>query len=153
MTDKTKKTVLIVAGLAAVGGAIYYFTAHPGSSGGTTFDPTGNGNVTTPGVTPFNASKVANDLWQELKPWGFASIISGNGDQRDEIFRILAKVSQTQFGQVVKAFGKKGYSKNWGNDSFLLWETITYYDLPFILKNELEAKDYNTLRQKYPQYL
>lgn len=151
------KKILIGVGVVAVVGVGYYLATKNNTTGGSSWDgatdPTGNGSVTTPGAVAFNASKVASDLWEELKPTGFASIISGNGDERDNIFRILAKVSQTQFGQVVKAFGKKGYNDFWGGTSFAIWSDITYFGLPYILKKELTAADYNVLKQKYPQYL
>lgn len=151
------KKILIGVGVVGAVAAAYYFANRVSSTGGSSWngatDPTGNGNVTAPGTVAFNATKVASDLWDELKPTGFASIISGNGDERDNIFRILAKVSQTQFGQVVKAFGKKGYNDFWGGTSFAIWSDITYFSLPYILKKELTPTDYNVLKQKYPNYL
>lgn len=137
-------------GLATVG-LVYAVTkvaVNPGN--GSTEDPTGNGLVTNPGFSvPFNARKVAADLWEQVKPTGFASWISGNGDERENIFNILKRVSDSQFKQVVTAFGKKPYNATFGGTYFAFWEDVTYYGLAFILKKELEAEDYNILKQKF----
>lgn len=153
MTPQESKYVKVGLGALAFATLIYFVTK-PNNDGGSTEDPTGNGTVTNPGNTvTFSAKKVADDLWVEMKPVGFASFISGNGDERDNIFEILKRVSASQFVQVVTAFGKKPYNANFGGTYFALWEDVTYYGLPFILKKELEANDYNILKQKYPQSL
>ena len=154
MTPAQLKNLKYGIGGLAVIGLIYFVTKDNGNSSLSAEDPTSNGEVTNPGNTiSFNAVKVANELWDEMNGIGFASIISGNGDERDNIFSILKNVNQTQFGQVVTAFGKKGYNTTFGGTYFGFWETIEYHSLQKILKTELLASDYASLRAKYAKYL
>lgn len=154
MTPAQLKNLKYGIGGLAVVGLIYFATKDNGNSNLSVEDPTGNGDVTNPGnSTSFNAVKVANELYDEMKGIGFASVISGNGDERDNIFSILKNVNQTQFGQVVSAFGKKGYNTTFGGTYFAFWETAEYHTLPKILKTELLASDYASLKAKYPKYL
>lgn len=153
MTAQQNKYIKIGIG-ATVVGAILYFLFKGDGTNGATEDPTGNGGVINPNQpSGFNASKIANDLYEVMKTTGFASWISGNGDERDILYNALKNISSSQFAQVVTAFGKKPYNPLWGGTYFALWSTVENHTLPFILKKELLTADYNLLKQKYPNSL
>ena len=147
------KTLKIVGGiLAAIIGYNMFFGTTPNAASSSTVDPTGNGSVTNPGGT-FDAKKIADAIWEEVKTFGNASVISGNGDEKDNIFSLLIKVNDSQFTQVVKAFGNKPYNPTWSDNYFGLFSDPEYHTLPFILKNELASADYKLLQNKYPSSL
>lgn len=163
MTTQDKK--YLTYGAVGVGLVAAYFiffnNSEPGTGNGV--DPTGNGSISPNGgnngnggvATTFNAHKVAVELYDLMKPTGFASFVSLNGDEADLIIDTLTKVNQSQFGEVVKAFGKLPYNSTFGNQSFMLWSDPTNYDLVFWLKTELgvASETYKTLKAKYPNYL
>lgn len=147
-----KQTTYLQYGLAGAAGlTIVYLLLRNNSDSGSATDPTGNGDITNPNnPVSFNANKIANDLYSEMKSTGFASWVSGNGDERDNIFEILKRVSATQFKQVVTAFGRKPYNPTFGGTLFAFWSAIENHSLPFIMKKELTAEDYNFLKKKFP---
>lgn len=107
-------------------------------------DPTGNGsNIPAYGV--FNAMNVATNLYDAMK---------NMGTDREAIFEILKTVNQSQFGQVITAFGKLNYNPVTGDQrNYNPFGVLTKYDLKFWLKSELSNADYIQLRNKYPNYL
>lgn len=147
MTPNQLKYTKIGIAVVIGGFIIYKMIPASDSTGGAT-DPTGNGTLpagSNPAFT-FNAQKVANDLYDAMKTANFS-----HGD----IIPILQRVSQTQFGQVVTAFGKRKYNSITGNT---YTDIFGIYDLPAVdlkgwLKSELSTSDYNFLKLKYPNYL
>ena len=144
MTEKEAKYVKIGAGVA-VAFVLYKVLAPKTDNGGGDYDPTGNGSGSASNpLYPFNATKTANALKDAMKELG---------TDEDAIISELTSVTQAQFAQVVKAFGKKSYNPTTGNQYFAFWQTPIEYPLNFWLKNELSAARYNILKLKYPSYL
>lgn len=116
--------------------------------GGAEEDPTGNGGVpdASNGGYVFNARKVADELYRAMESWG---------TDEDAILASLKRVNQSQFGQVVTAFGRKQYNPFTGDqyDYNPFDGQLEFYGLASWLKSELSASSYNTLRNKYPNHL
>ena len=153
MTTQEKK-YLKYGGIALGIGAVLWLIFKPNNESGSIDDPTGNGEVLNPNQPGgFNAAKVANDLYEAVKDIGFASVISGNGDEKEIIYNILKNVSASTFTKVVTAFGQRYYNPTFGGTYFAFFSTPEKHTLPFILKKELTTSDYNILKQKYPNSL
>lgn len=142
LTDKEKKAGIIIGVVGAV--IIGYFAFRKKPDGSTGFnDPTGNNTGSTGGtLTTFNAKTIADNLYTYMDQFG---------TKEDEIIAELTNVTQTQFGQVISAFGLRNYNSwtgadDWGGSKLGLvgW-----------LKAELgvTSEEYKTLKLKYPNYL
>lgn len=142
MTTKQKEYVKY-GGIAIGTGLLVWLIASKKETGGTQQDPTsGNSGSNTGGnYIPFNASAVADNLFQ---------LMDGFGTKEDEIIAELTQVNQSQFGQVVQAFGKKPYYLFGSNDWFGTLQGLKYW-----LQEELGVTSdyYRTLKLKYPNYL
>jgi hypothetical protein len=143
LTEKQKKIAIIggVLALATVG----YFTFKKKSDGSTGVDdPTGNNGTGNGGgsVSTFSATNVANNLF---------ALMDMFGTKETEIIAELTNVSQTQFAQVIGAFGLKNYNTWTGADDF----GGSPLGLVGWLKEELgvTSSEYRTLKLKYPNYL
>lgn len=144
MTDQEKKYLKIggiVAGSILV---LYLLLKKPADSSGTISDPTGNdgtGSGTGNQNTVFNAKSTADNLFQLMDVYG---------TKEDEIIAELTNVNQSQFAQVVTAFGKKPYYLFGSNDWFGTPQGLKYW-----LQEELGVTSdyYRTLKLKYPNYL
>jgi len=156
LTSNDKK-ILKYGGATIVVGSILYlmFYKKPAGDGGASADPTGNGTVTNPGGTyTFDATKTANELYDAMKPTGFAGWTGLNPNERAKIFAALERVNQTQFGQVVQKFGRRSYNKTAGNQiNYFPITPLPLEPLAVWLKNELDFEDYSLLKIKYPNYL
>lgn len=140
MTDQDKKNLKTVAYLLGGAGLLYLVFSKPSET-----DPTGNGGTYIPPVVVFNAKNVAEGLYNAMKD---------SGTEEEAIFEILKPVNQTQFAQVVEAFGKRSYNKYTGNQyNFNPFSSLEKLDLKTWLNEELSAKDYAILRNKYPYSL
>lgn len=107
-------------------------------------DPTGNGTY-IPTQTVFNAKNIATGLYQAMKD---------SGTSEEAILEVLKTVSQAQFAQVVTAFGSLNYNATTGNQyNFNPFKALPKVNLKGWLVNELSAKDYAILRNKYPYSL
>lgn len=148
MTNKNKN-IAIGVGVVSVTALVLLLSSSKKESGGSSVDPTGNGAITNAGS--FSAQKIADELYNLCKTTGAASFL--NPGQRDKIFSILKNVSQSQFAEVMKKFGKRAYNRTWNNNYFLVGTTPTYYPLNIILQDELTEEDYATLKSKYPNSL
>jgi len=144
MTPKEKKYLNYgFYGVAAVG-ILYLIFAESKEDGGGSEDPTGNG-TTVPGSTVFNAKAIAEKLYDAMKE---------TGTKTQQILTALETVSQTQFGQVVTAFGRRSYNAQMGNQiNFNPFFNLPLVNLKGWLEEELDAGNYDTLRKKYPNYL
>ena len=142
LTVNQKKIAIIGGVLALVGVGYLAFRKKPdGSTGGD--DPTGNNNTGGgSSVATFNAKTIADNLY---------ALMDMFGTKETEIIEELTNVTQSQFNQVVTAFGKKNYNTwtgadDWGGSPLGLvgW-----------LKEELgvTSEEYRTLKLKYPNYL
>ena len=129
-------------GTIAVGSGllVWLLVGKSKESGGAQTDPT-SGNTGGGYTTSFNAASVAENLFQ---------LMDGYGTKEDEIIAELTQVTQTQFGQVVQAFGKKPYYLFGSNDWFGDLQGLKYW-----LQEELGVTSdyYRTLKLKYPSYL
>ena len=155
MTLQQQKYLKYSAGAAIVGLAVYFVFFKGKENGPGGYDPTGNGgNGTNPGGVVFNAKKTATDLWEILMQTGFAGAWI-NSDDAQSILEILTPINETQFGQVITAYGQLNYNTTLGNQSFMPWSTPTKHGLVAVLKNELppNTEIYRTLKSKYPKYL
>ena len=141
LTDKEKK-IGIVAGVLAVLTIGYFVFKKPndGATGGD--DPTGNNNTGGGTISTFNPKTTANNLF---------ALMDMFGTKETEIVAELTNVTQTQFAQVIGAFGLRNYNSwtgadDWGGSPLGLvgW-----------LKEELgvTSEEYRTLKLKYPNYL
>lgn len=143
MTTKNK-TYLIYGGVAIVAGALLYAFWTKTENIGGTVDPTGNGTVNPGENTVFDAKKVATELLEAMRY---------SGTETGDIAASLRTVSQSQFGQVVKAFGKQPYNKVLGNQRTVPFYSLDKLDLKTWLKEELSSKEYLVWKLKYPNYL
>lgn len=144
-----QKQYAIYGGVALAVGIAAYLIFKPTSTTAGSYgsnDPTGNGGILNPGGSVFNAANIADKLYNAMK-----SI----GTDEDLIFNSLQGVSQTQFGQVIQAFGKKSYNSTYGNQiNYSPWAgNLPLEPLQVWLKSELSDQSYETLRQKYSYYL
>jgi hypothetical protein len=135
-----KNAAIVIAGL----GLLYFLFGKKTDNSGSTQDPTGNGGY-VPVPTVFNAKNTATALYEAMKD---------SGTEEEAILEILKYVNQSQFAQVVTAFGSLNYNELLGNQL----STNPFTPLPKVnlkgwLKEELSAKDYAILRAKYPYYL
>lgn len=142
--DKNLKYGLIATALIGTG----YLIFSGGDSGGSTEDPTGNGDILDAGsgpATTFNAENVAAGLYEAMRY---------SGTKRERVFSILTPVTQTQFGQVAAKFGRRSYNRTLGNQINPFPPIpLELVDLQGWLYEELSDDDYETLRMKYPNYL
>lgn len=115
-------------------------------------DPTGYvpGGTYSPGQSgypstqiQFDAAKVANQLYLAMKDMG---------TDESSIMSALRNVNESQFAQVIQAFGSKPYNTYLGNQQSFGFG-LDSYELPFWLENELSTSEYNTLKLKYPNLL
>ena len=145
-SEKEQKNILY-GGAALIAAAIVYKAVLPDGTSANE-DPTGNGNVQNIGSGPssvtFDAKKVANKLLEAMRY---------TGTDEATILAVLKSVNQTQFGQVMYQFGKHSYNPVTGNQYTIPFVSLTLYPLDFWLKSELDDKEYNILRLKYPNYL
>lgn len=140
MTDQDKKNLKTAAYLIGGAGLLYLLFSKPSET-----DPTGNGGTYIPPVLAFNAKNVAEGLYNAMKD---------SGTEEEAIFEILKPVNQTQFAQVNEAFGKRSYNTYTGNQyNFNPFSALAKLDLKTWLNEELSAKDYAILRNKYPYSL
>ncbi|WP_157499525.1 hypothetical protein [Flavobacterium commune] len=141
ITEQEKKNLTI--GIAvAIGGIVLYTVLRPKTE--SFADPTGNGTY-IPGQVAFNAKSVAGSLYNAMKDMG---------TDEEAIIEILKPVNQTQFAQVVTAFGRKSYNTVTGNQySFDPFSSLPLLGLKDWLFNELSGKEYAILRLKYPYHL
>lgn len=144
MTEKDKKIAkVVIGGIAAV--VLFKIIMPKTDTSGGYEDPTGNGGTTTqPGGT-FNASVVAETLYDAMK---------NSGTNEVKIINALKNVSPTQFAQVVKKFQLRSYNKTLGNQINLFPLTpLPLYGLQVWLENELSDDQYNILSLKYSPLL
>lgn len=156
LTDKEKKYGLVALGVLTLGTIGYFvFRTAPSGNTGASADPTGNGTVTNPGGTyTFDATKTANELYDAMKPTGFAGWTGLNPNERAKVFAALERVNSTQFGQVVQKFGRRSYNKTAGNQiNYFPITPLPLEPLAVWLKNELDFEDYSLLKLKYPNHL
>ncbi|MFN3753310.1 hypothetical protein [Flavobacterium sp.] len=141
MTPKEKKYLTI--GVSAVAGiSVLILLTRKKTETGTYSEPTGNGTVNAP---TFNAVTVMNKLLNAMKT---------TGTDEAAIFKALTNVNQTQFGQVVKAFGIRQYNSTMGNQiNYFPVYQLPYVNLKGWLENELSDENYSSLQKKYPNYL
>lgn len=144
MTQKEKKYLNYgIYGIAATG-ILYLIFGNSKESGGGSEDPTGNG-TTIPNSTEFNANIVAEKLYDAMKEMGTKTA---------QILTALATVNQANFGKVITAFGKRSYNSTTGNQiNYTPWSSLPLEGLKYWLESELDEQTYETLRQKYPNYL
>jgi hypothetical protein len=146
LSETDKKQAKILAGVVAGGLLLYFvFRTKPDSAGGGQYqDPTGNSGY-NPGSTAFNAKNVATVLYDAMKD---------NGTDEEVIIEALKTVNQSQFAQVIAAFGKLNYNTITGNQyNFNPFEVLPKLGLKVWLKEELSAKEYAILKLKYPNQL
>lgn len=140
MTDQDKKNLKTAAYLIGGAGLLYLLFSKP-----TENDPTGNDGSYNPPAVNFDAKVVATGLYNAMKD---------SGTEEEAIFEILKPVNQAQFAQVVIAFGKRSYNTYTGNQyNFNPFAALAQLDLKTWLNEELSAKDYAILRNKYPYSL
>lgn len=137
-----KKSTKIIGAviLLATGLAVFLMNKKKTTSGNQYLDDEISGTTSI----SFNPKAIADTLYDSVKELG---------TDEDLIFDTLSSVSENQFGKVIKAFGLKPYNKTTGNTRFLPFTTITKFGLKTILYNELDARRYTTLKNKYPKYL
>lgn len=141
MTPSENKN-LKIAGASAVSLLVLWVVFKPKTEKGTTpFDPVSNPN----GAQGFNAKNVAAGLLKAMQTMG---------TNEQAIFDILTFVNQSQFAQVIKAFGSHQYNSTTGNQ----YNYFPVYQLPYVnlkgwLSSELSKENYASLLSKYPNYL
>lgn len=144
-----QKQYAIYGGVALTIGIVAWLIFKPTSTTSGSYgsnDPTGNGGILTPGGSVFSATNIAEKLYNAMK---------NSGTDEDLIFNSLQGVSQTQFGQVIQAFGKRSYNSLYGNQINYapMFGSLPLEPLQVWLKSELSDQSYETLRQKYSYYL
>lgn len=140
LTDKQKKIGIVVGGVLVLGTIIYFLTKKPkADTAGTLNDPTGNNDSGSGTTYTFNATNVAQGLYEAMADFG---------TDEQAIFNLLAPVSQTQFAQVVQKFGSRIYNSWTGGTSGGSAQPLKTW-----LKEELSSSDYEILRKKFPSYL
>ncbi|MBB1193558.1 hypothetical protein DNC80_07730 [Flavobacterium sp. SOK18b] len=141
MTLETEQNIKIAAGVA---GGLLLLSLIIRKKTESSDDPTGNGN-SIPTQFVFNAKNVANGLYQAMKD---------SGTEEEAILEVLKTVTQSQFAQVVTAFGSLPYNATTGNQySFNPFSPLPKVNLKGWLIEELSLKDYTILRNKYPYHL
>ena len=141
LTQEQKKWAIgLTAGALLIAGYFAFRKKPDGSTGYN--DPTGNNDTGGGTISTFNATTVANNL---------KALMDMFGTKETEIVAELTNVTQTQFAQVIGAFGLRNYNSwtgadDWGGSPLGLvgW-----------LKEELgvTSEEYRTLKLKYPNYL
>lgn len=142
LTQNQKKAGIVVAVIGAITIGYFVFRKKPDSTTGFN-DPTGNNDSGSNGsVSIFNAKNTANNLF---------TLMDMFGTKEDEIVSELTNVTQSQFAQVIGAFGLKNYNSWTGGDD---WGGSPL-GLVGWLKEELgvTSQEYRTLKLKYPNYL
>lgn len=141
LTDKEKKIGIVAGVLALI--TIGYFVFKKPKDGSTGYDdPTGNNDTGGGAISTFNAQTVANNLF---------ALMDMFGTKETEIIAELTNVTQTQFAQVIGAFGLRNYNSWTGGDDL----GGSPLGLVGWLKEELgvTSEEYRTLKLKYPNYL
>ncbi|WP_130736736.1 hypothetical protein [Flavobacterium sp. J27] len=143
LTNQQIKYAKRIGGISLAGFLLYlFFKPKKQDTGGLVTDPTnnndtwGNNNNTN---TYFDPQKVAENLYLAMKDLG---------TDEDLIFSSLKNVNQSQFSQVVEAFGVRNYNPFSGNTLSFVKHPLSVW-----LKSELSDSEYNTLKLKYPNYL
>lgn len=141
LTQEQKKIGIVAGILAVITIGYFAFRKKPdGSTGGD--DPTGNNDTGSSNTSTFSAKNIADNLF---------ALMDMFGTKETEIIAELTNVTQTQFAQVIGAFGLRNYNSwtgadDWGGSPLGLvgW-----------LKEELgvTSQEYRTLKLKYPNYL
>lgn len=144
MTQEQEKNIKIGGTVVAAAVVLYLVLGKGKENSGDGGDPTGNGGY-IPAQPVFNAKNVALGLYEAMKDMG---------TEEEAILQILKPVSQTQFAQVVVAFGSKYYNSITGDQR----SYNPFYGLPKVnlkgwLKEELSVQEYALLRSKYPYHL
>lgn len=144
MTDKEKNIAKIAIGGAVALILVKVLLPKTDNSGGAE-DPTGNGsNTNVPGAT-FNASVVAEKLYEAMRK---------SGTNETAILNALMYVNPTQFAQVAAKFGKRSYNTTTGNQiNYFPITPLPLLPLQVWLENELSESQYNSLRTKYAPQL
>jgi hypothetical protein len=142
MTPQQKKYAIYgTVAVVAIAATIYLLKR---DRGGSSLDPTGNGNV-IPDNGTFDPLTVANSLWKAMKD---------TGTDENKIFATLKNVTQDQFALVIQKFGMLKYNPLTGSQLNLNpFSELKRYSLPEWLEYELSESSYETLRLKYPKYL
>lgn len=96
----------------------------------------------------FNAKQIATDIHEIMRKVNWT-----NGDKNQIILTAFTGLSQTQFAQVVKAFGLRAYNTITGNDYQIIGFSLKKYPLKFWLKEEMSTADYLLLKDKFKKYL
>jgi hypothetical protein len=144
MSPEETKNLKIGAGVVVGLGLLYFLVVKKNDNSGGTQDPTGNGGY-IPSIPVFSAQKTATALYETMKDMG---------TEEEAILEILKYINQTQFGQVVNAFGMLNYNPVTGDQrNYNPFASLTKYGLKFWLNNELSPQEYSILRTKYPYYL
>ncbi|WP_445718008.1 hypothetical protein [Flavobacterium sp.] len=143
LTQNQKKAGIVVGALAVI--TLGYFAFRKKADGSTGYnDPTGNNNADTGNntVSTFNAKTKADNLY---------ALMDMFGTKEDEIISELTNVTQSQFAQIISAFGLRNYNTWTGGDD---WGGSPL-GLVGWLKEELgiTSEEYRTLKLKYPNYL
>lgn len=103
-----------------------------------------------PGATDpsFDPKQIANDIHQIMRVVNWT-----NGDKNQIILTAFTGLSQSQFAQVVKAFGLRNYNTVTGSDSTPFGLFQTKQPLKVWLKEEMSTSDYLLLKDKFKKYL
>ena len=141
LTQNQKKIAIVGGVLALVTVGYLLLKKKPDGSTGYN-DPTGNNDTGGGTISTFNATTSANNL---------KALMDMFGTKETEIVSELTNVTQTQFAQVIGAFGLKNYNSWTGGDD---WGGSPL-GLVGWLKEELgvTSEEYRTLKLKYPNYL
>lgn len=137
----TKKRILIGALAVAVGYGVYKLVQGKQNKGQEVL----LSDTVSNSIGTFSAKTIVADLLQAMNK---------NGTTDEDVYNALSGLTQEQFGQVFRAFGKRPYNKtlgmNTGNDT--LFPSVPR-DLKYWLKSEFDDANYKLLRTKYPKYL
>lgn len=147
ITPKQSKNIKIGVGVLLTA-IIAYLALKPKKqdTGGLPYDPTnnndtgsGNNNTGSGNTYLFDPVVTAEKLYKAMKDIG---------TDVPKIFEALKNVNQTQFKQVIDAFGERNYNFVTGNTMSFVKHPLVYW-----LDSELSSSDYETLALKYPNYL
>jgi hypothetical protein len=132
-----------IAGISALGIIALYFIFKPSKYNG--FENSGmstdvNGNT----VPNFNAREIATKLYDLMRTsWSMSNAES------QQFMSLLTPLSNAQFNEVHKAFGKRTYNTVTKNQSFPLFYSPDFHDLRTWMKYELDPKLYQTLSNRF----
>ncbi|MBA0884922.1 hypothetical protein [Flavobacterium undicola] len=139
----TKKVIIVSVSVVVLGLGVYFLTK-PDKNGKSVLRRKGKkyideGDVNL--IPVFSAKQKVSLLYEAMNRY--------NGTDETLIFEALTGVSQQQFGLINKAFGLRNYNRILG------YNTVGGSKLPLKtwLREELNDKDYNLLRKKFPIYL